>query len=285
VEDPDPGETDCIHVWVYTSKDGTHWIPVESYLPNENKYILDVSGMEDGNYMVKFVFSDCQEGEFTRTTDHIFENLIVNNINDAPVVVLVSEIYPDKVYREWMNLTWAGSDADGDNINYSLYYRLKDTVTWIPIPGAQNINETEFSWDISEMEAGYYQVKIVAVEDWKERLEDELETIIFVIEPTMVLGGHDDGDRSVEINSGLLFGVAAGFVVLALVIVWIMFLSVRKKRSEGEERDGLNGEGPDDEMSDFDKEYEHLYGAPKPTPPPEPDISPPEESYKPNVEE
>ncbi|MGA1822813.1 MAG: FG-GAP-like repeat-containing protein, partial [Thermoplasmatota archaeon] len=284
-DDPDPGETECLHVWIYVSQDGEDWVPVESDIPNENNYTMDVSGLEDGTHMVKFVFSDCKEGEFSRSTEYVFEDLVVNNINDAPVVVLVTEIDPEKPYRGWLNLTWDGSDADGDNVTYSPYYKLEGTDEWIPIPGAQNINETEFSWDISEMETGRYKVRIVATEDWKDGLEDELETISFRIEKTMVLGGQEEGDRSVEINSGLLFGVAAGFVVLALVIVWIMFLNVRKKRSEGEEREGLNGEGPDDEMSELDKEYEHLYGAPKPTPPSEPDTSSLDESSKPNVEE
>jgi hypothetical protein len=226
---------------------------VGSDIPNENTYTMNVSDLEDGNYKVKFIFSDCQDGEFGRSTEYVFEDLVVNNVNDAPVVVLVTEIDPEKPYRGWMNLTWTGSDADGDNVTYSLYYKLEGADEWIPIPGAQNINEMEFSWDISEVKEGRYRVKIVALEDWKEGLEDELETIVFTIEPTLVLGGQDDGDRSVTLESGLLISIAIGFIVLLIVVLWIMFFVVRKKGEEEKETDESTGSGSELESSEDDQ--------------------------------
>jgi hypothetical protein len=77
---------------------------------------------------------------------------------------------------------------------------------------------------------GYYQVKLVGVEDYEEELSMEKVTDEFYIKEVKLTLG--DEDREVTINYGLLFGVGAGFIILALIIIYIMFLSVKKKEEE-----------------------------------------------------
>jgi hypothetical protein len=238
VEDPDQGETGDITFDVFISSGGESWLPFSDDMPNEDKYVLDVSEFDDNIYDVKFVFFDNQPGNFSRSVEYIFEDLLVNNINDAPEVEIITNISMEKEYEGEITLEWTGVDADGDNITYTLYYLKEDTTDWILIPGAENLNSTIFTWNISEMEEGRYKVKMIAMEDYKDHLTAEIETTYFHIRPVkLTIGGDGDGERAITVNSGLIAGLAGGFVILVLIVVWILFLNIRKKKNEttGEE--------------------------------------------------
>jgi len=162
-----------------------------------------------------------------------------------------------------VTFNWTGFDADGDTIFYTLFYREVNTTEWIMIPNAENIFGTSFTWDINDLEDGNYEVKIVGREDYEDELFMEQVTNDFLVKRVVTLG---DEEREVTINWGLLFGVGAGFVILALVIIYIMFMSVRR--------------GSDDEDEEFDTEKglgkEETTGVPEEddldgAPPPEPD--------------
>jgi len=260
-EDPDPGETEELKVWIYYSQDGTTWTSVEEGIPNQNWYSWNVSALEDGNYSLKIVVSDCQEGEVNRTAEHIFEDVVVNNIDDPPVIEFLSEGLGGEIHTDEILLIWKGEDPDGDGITYSLFYQKEGTEEWVPIMGAQDINETSYLWDISEMDAGFYRVKIVGKENYTLGLEVEYITDTFEI--GIKIGGDGDGERSVTINYGLLFGIGAGVIVLALIIIYIMFLNVRKK-GVGLEEEELNGGSPgsEDDPITRDLEYQDQMGAP-----------------------
>lgn len=57
-------------------------------------------------------------------------------------------------------LSWDASDPDSDTLRYHLYYSADQGATWSEI--AKNIDETSHDWDVSELEPGRYDVRIVA---------------------------------------------------------------------------------------------------------------------------
>jgi hypothetical protein len=69
VEDPDKGETGDITFDVFISSGGESWLPFSDDMPNEDKYVLDVSEFDDNIYDVKFVFFDNQPGNFSRSVE------------------------------------------------------------------------------------------------------------------------------------------------------------------------------------------------------------------------
>jgi hypothetical protein len=232
-EDPDPGETGDLKVWILYSQDGTDWMLLEEGIPNENEYSWNVSVLTDGNYSLKLIVSDCQPEDFNHSTEYIFNNILVNNIDDAPVIEFLTEGLGILVFKNEILLEWRGTDADGDGITYSLFYEKDGEEVWLPMEGAQDITDTSFLWDISDVEDGTYRIKIIAKENYTLGLEGAYITTEIRIVNGYTLGEEGEGGRSVTINYGLLFGLGAGFVILALILIWIMFFFTRKKEPEG----------------------------------------------------
>ncbi|MGA1820685.1 MAG: hypothetical protein ACMUHU_06730, partial [Thermoplasmatota archaeon] len=237
VSDPDPGETEQLKIWILVSPDNATWEEMVSGAPNENEYTLNVTGFEDRPYFVKLRVSDCQPGDDNRTVEALFpRQMIVNNINDPPTIELESEISADMIYTKEITFKWRSSDPDGDPVSYTLYYRKSGDEEWMVIPGATQLTETNFTWNISSLEEGYYQVKIVAKEMTSSGLESEFETITFHVKPVMVDIGDDD--HSISVNSGMLVAIAACIVVLIVVLLWLLFLFAKKRGASSDTEQG-----------------------------------------------
>jgi hypothetical protein len=271
--DPDPGEDDQLLVWFFVSVDGEEWITMIDGIKNENMISMDVSNLEDGDYYVKMKVSDNQPGENERSVEVVLDRkMVVNNDNDPPKVEVVEGPSSDVVYTDDLTISWTGSDPDGDNITYTLYYRQKGTSDWIPIPGAQDIRETSYIWNVSGLDEGYYQIRIVGKEDYIEELESEWISEEFYVKPVKLDIGTED--REVTVNYGLLIGIAAGFTVLVLVIVWILFLNARKKDTGDEvypddldpdSQEGSAGSAEDSTDESNEAELDEVF-----SPPPDP---------------
>ncbi len=227
VSDPDPGESENLKIWIFISHDNLTWVEIESGIPNENEYKMNVTGLEDLSYYVKILVSDCQPGDDNMTNEALFpQQIIVNNINDPPTIELDSNLSADLTYSNEITFRWTSSDPDGDPVSYSLYYRMKGDNEWEIIPGASQLTETNFTWNISQLVEGYYQVKIVAKEMTSSGIETEFETITFYVKPILFDIGEDN--HEISVNYGMLFALSAGFVVLIIVLVWLLFLFAKK---------------------------------------------------------
>ncbi len=268
--DPDPGEEDQLLVWYYVSIDGEEWTTMVDGILNENQLSMDVSGLQDDEYFVKMKVSDDQPGENERSVEVVLDQkMVLNNQNDPPEVEVIEGPSSDVEYSNDITFTWTGSDPDGDDISYTLFYRLKDSSNWIPIPGAQDIKETTYTWNVSKLDEGFYQVKIVGKEDYIEELESEWISEEFYVKPVKLDIGNED--REVTVNYGLLIGIAAGFTVLVMVIVWILFLNARKRETSEivhpDDLDPSNQEGSKEAVPDEINEgdLDEVF-----TPPPDP---------------
>jgi len=239
--DPDPFETDSLKVWIYYKGEEGDWMAVDGALGivNTNQFQLDVSNWADGNYQVKIVVSDCQEGEFNRTTEYVFPNIIVDN-NDPPTIELISA--PDPLANNTGDITfsWDGSDPEGKDVHYALYYRPAGTDGWIPITGALKLTTTSFIWNTSEMETGDYEVKIVATDTSREKLESEVITPAFSIyvPPEKVNeNNNNNNNQNTEVTSSddgsstttIIIAVIALGLVLVIAMLVAGLLIMKKK--------------------------------------------------------
>ncbi|RLF68136.1 MAG: hypothetical protein DRN57_04795, partial [Thermoplasmata archaeon] len=239
--DPDPFETDSLKVWIYYKGEEGGWMAVDGAqgIVNTNQFQLDVSNWADGNYQVKIVVSDCQEGEFNRTTEYVFPNIIVDN-NDPPTIELISA--PDPLANNTGDITfsWDGSDPEGKDVHYALYYRPAGTDGWIPITGALKLTTTSFIWNTSEMETGDYEVKIVATDTSREKLESEVITPAFSIyvPPEKVNeNNNNNNNQNTEVTSSddgsstttIIIAVIALGLVLVIAMLVAGLLIMKKK--------------------------------------------------------
>ncbi|MGA1872603.1 MAG: hypothetical protein ACMUHY_02935 [Thermoplasmatota archaeon] len=221
-EDPDPAETDGLKIWFYYF-DGTDWVTVAEGLPNTGSYTMDVSGMEDGTYSVKMVVADCQPGEFNMTAEHEFPAITVDN-NDPPTVEITNAPDPNIEHEDSISFSWTASDPENNDLTFTAYYHLVGDSGWTMVPGAFKMTTTSFTWDISTLPAGDYELKIVALEDTRDSFEAEVITTSFRIKDKGEIIDDDDDDDDVtpietddESNLGLILGIVIALIVLLVI--------------------------------------------------------------------
>ncbi|MBD3177159.1 MAG: hypothetical protein GF320_18445, partial [Armatimonadia bacterium] len=75
---------------------------------------------------------------------------------------------PDVMYEDYSELryikdsgelSWDGSDPEGDSMRYHLLYSADQGQTWEEI--AEHVDDTSYTWDVSELDPGSYMVKII----------------------------------------------------------------------------------------------------------------------------
>ncbi|MBN1390459.1 MAG: hypothetical protein JXA22_07450 [Candidatus Thermoplasmatota archaeon] len=234
-EDADPGETDGLKVWFYYL-DGADWVAVADGIPNTGAYTLDVSGFEDGTYTVKMVVSDCQPGDRNRSAEHLFPDITVDN-NDPPTLEMTSPPDPNVEHEGTIVFSWSGSDPEGDKLYYTAYYHLVGDSGWSMVPGAFKISTSSFTWDISLLPAGDYELRLVAVEDTRDGFETEITTTSFRIKEKEIIVDDDDDDDIAPVddddqkdNMGLILGIVVGIVVLMIIILVAAALVIISRR-------------------------------------------------------
>ena len=59
---------------------------------------------------------------------------------------------------------WQAMAPDGDELTASLKYRAEDSDLWVPLPGAEELQENEFEWDPGQLSDGFYDFKLVVTD-------------------------------------------------------------------------------------------------------------------------
>ena len=244
--DPDPFESDGLKVWIYYRTQDGEWMSVAGAqgIQNTNGYSLDVSDWEDGTYDVKVLVADCQPGEMNKTTEFIYNGIVVDN-NDPPNLELTDVPEPQSNQTGQITLSWDGEDPENKGVTFALYYRLAGTDGWIPIDGALRLETTSFIWDVSEMESGEYEIRIVATDKSREKFTTETTTSVFEIYTPVETGDDDDdddtggGNQGVDSDGddsgssmGLIIAILLIGVILVAVIVVAGLLIMKKKNAE-----------------------------------------------------
>lgn len=231
--DPDPTESEDLKVWIYyrTMPEG-EWMAVMDAqgIVNTQQFVMDVSEWEDGEYQVKLLISDCQPGDNNRTSEYIYPTFTVDN-NDPPVVEFTQAPEPLSNNTETITLSWDGSDPENKGVSYSLSYREAGQTNWMPINGALKLVTTSFIWDVTDLEAGDYELRIVAVDGSRDKLEAEATTSAFEIwvAPTDTDTDTDtdnDTDSDKDAGDSSDGGISAGLIAVLAIVGLIVILGI-----------------------------------------------------------
>jgi hypothetical protein len=66
-----------------------------------------------------------------------------------------------KMFRKgFRTVAWRASDDNGDSLRYSLWFRMKGTGKWLRL--RENMDETQFNFDTSQLPDGLYELRLVA---------------------------------------------------------------------------------------------------------------------------
>jgi len=72
-----------------------------------------------------------------------------------------SEPLGKKVYKKGVRfISWKAVDANGDRLNFAIYYKADDETKWKEMK--TEINESSFLWDITAVPDGIYRIKLEA---------------------------------------------------------------------------------------------------------------------------
>ncbi|MGA1847872.1 MAG: hypothetical protein ACMUHB_00905, partial [Thermoplasmatota archaeon] len=240
-EDSDPFETDGIKVWFFRSSDGVNWEAVIDGMANTGTLNLNVMDWDDGTYKIKMVVADCQPGEYNMSTEYVFSDLIVDN-NDPPTLEFSGMPDGSVEHNGTITFSWTASDPEDDKLLYSAYYRLVGTEPWSTVPGAVRISTTAFTWDITYLDDGDYELKIVAMEDTKDSLETEVLSNTFRVKQVEEVVDDDDDDDVLppvqdsndgETSIGLIIGIVAAFaVLLVIILVGAALVMMNRKKAQ-----------------------------------------------------
>lgn len=75
-----------------------------------------------------------------------------------------SQVPPRQVVKEgFRTITWTASDANDDELVYSVYIRGEGETAWKLMK--DELTDTFYSWDTTQLPDGYYRVKIVASDE------------------------------------------------------------------------------------------------------------------------
>jgi hypothetical protein len=180
--------------------------------------------LEDGIYKVKMLVADCQEGDANLTDEYLFMDITVDN-NDAPTIEMTSAPDPSVEHEDTISFAWTGEDPEGDNLYYTAYYRIVGDSGWTAVQGAFRIQTTSFTWDISTLPAGDYELKIVVVEDTRDSFEAEIVTQSFTVkEVTGPIVDDDDDDDVVGPGTSDSEGSGSLALILAIVIILVVII-------------------------------------------------------------
>lgn len=156
----DPEQDDSqLNIKIDIQQDGGAWTNIVSMF-NTGTYDWDTSTTEDGaNYKLRVKVTDSHLNE---DTDEGLGTFSIDNPN-LPVVTL-TDPNGGGVYAGSIDITWtAEDDEDGSSVDIDIRYLDVGDVSWHDIIlGTEN--DGSYTWDITSIPDGYYQVKVTATD-------------------------------------------------------------------------------------------------------------------------
>ena len=108
--------------------------------------------------------------------------------------------------RGYRTVSWRASDDNGDQLRYTLSFRLKGSDRWLRL--RENMEETQINFDTSQLPDGRYELRLVAtdaIDNPDGALTDEKEGVEFQVDNTAprITVARDGGNVTVRVTDEL----------------------------------------------------------------------------------
>jgi len=90
------------------------------------------------------------------------DGMIVGELQRSPSPPELNLLAPslDPNNEDMLNVSWAGSDPDGDSLTYSLHYSCRETTVWMPL--AANLESSSYQINLANIAGGTCALKVTA---------------------------------------------------------------------------------------------------------------------------
>jgi hypothetical protein len=268
-EDPDTDEV-LSYIIEVSPVEEENWTLVAEDV-TETSYQLDLTQLEQGRYKLRITAVDDSSQALTSSIEY---GPFYYNAPEAPDVAW---IYPEPGFSGIIaddlgvandtgffniDLIWSGSDPDGDNITYSLYWKPEIDPSWrLLYEGADNL----FTWNVTTFTDGNYMLRLMAKDASEKEMSTELIMGPFSIDipwdPPVADDDDDTGDDDTgsdsELNIGLIIGISVGSVALVVILVIVILVVLNKTTGKKPDETPVIPTERDVDLSipDFDRQY------------------------------
>jgi hypothetical protein len=153
--------------------------------------VIDQTGLNvssiylPGEFITPFSFTVEYPSSTRQVQLWLDDNLIVEkNVSLNPPSISDVSPHGGEIFTAGDNclISWTGSDIDGDQLTYDVFYSADGGAHWIPL--AFDLNQTTLLWDTSNMAKGSdYLVRVIA--------NDGLNTAEIISESSFTIKAHD----------------------------------------------------------------------------------------------
>ncbi|MGA1866016.1 MAG: hypothetical protein ACMUFK_00950 [Thermoplasmatota archaeon] len=267
--DPDADESLTFRIDITPALE-MNWTTVATGITG-NSYDLDLTSYDEGRYKLRITAVDNSK---LRLSSQMEYGPFYYNAPEAPELTW---LYPGEGFEGIIkddtgiaNLTkvfnigllWSGSDPDGDNITYAIYWKTEGSSEWSLLN--KDITGTGYLWNVTSLEDGSYLLRIVASDSSSRHLSKEAVIGPFSIDiPWYPIESDDDdidddgGGTDTELNIGLIVAIAivSIIVVMALVILVLLVLNKTTRKKTDETPIVPSESDIDLTIPDFDRPY------------------------------
>lgn len=233
-EDDDAGET-IRYTLEISPVSENNWTSIAEKI-TDTEYSINLSGYQEGRYKLRITAVDSSPYKLSSEIEY---GPFYWNAPDRPDLEFLSP-YPgsDEVIEDetgLANLTgfmtypviWSGSDPDGDNITYSLYYKKQSDEEWTLVE--DGMEKSSVMWNLSGFTDGKYLLRLVGVDSSPQKLSSEIIAGPYIVDVPWDPPVEDDDiedDDAIDDNDTVDKGMDLTFILISATVIILLAILV-----------------------------------------------------------
>ncbi len=156
----DPNQSNVEKSYVlFSSDNGLNWNLIHIDSIGSNNFDWNTTDVTDGILNKLRVYSYSSNGTVLGETEGLFT---INNPGNTAPQIFITNVQSGDTLKEYYNVQWISGDADGDDFQIDLFYKVDDQPEWNTIvSGLTNVNE--FEWNTWELpNSNSYQMEAIS---------------------------------------------------------------------------------------------------------------------------
>lgn len=144
---------------LFSSDNGLNWNLIHNDSTGSNNFDWNTTEVPDGILNKLRVYSLSPNGTVLGETEGLF---IINNPGNAAPQIFIINVQSGDTLKEFYNVQWISGDAEGDDFQIDLFYKVDDQPEWKTIVSSLT-NVNDFEWNTWELpNSNSYQMNAIS---------------------------------------------------------------------------------------------------------------------------